>query len=227
MLNKDIIIERLLEQNQILAEQNQFLKRRIAELEEKIARLEKNSFNSSRPPSSDIINPKPAPKHGRKRKRGGQRGHKKHSRESFTPDQIDKTIIHEIPKEQIEKQNLIELDQTESTLQQVELPEKLFSVIEHRVKLYKTPTGRIVRATIPKHIRKEGLFTSDTTAFVGYCKARCHMSYSTIAEFFKDIVGLQISESFIVKCCNKKLSNALIGAYSQVLEHVRNASIGR
>ena len=225
MLNKDIIIERLLEQNQILTEQNQLLKRRIAELEEKISRLEKNSSNSSKPPSSDIINPKPAPKHGRKRKRGGQRGHKKHSRDPFTPDQIDKTIIHEIPKEQIEKQNLIELDQTESTLQQVELPEKLFSVIEHRVKLYKTPTGRIIRATIPKHIRKEGLFTSDTTAFVGYCKARCHMSYSTIAEFFKDIVGLQISESFIVKCCNKKLSNALIGAYSQVLEHVRNASI--
>ena len=59
MLNKDIIIERLMNQNQKLAEQNALLLQKVQQLEEKIARFEKNSNNSSKPPSSDIINPKP------------------------------------------------------------------------------------------------------------------------------------------------------------------------
>lgn len=225
MINKDVIITRLLEQVQLLTEQNLQLHAENQELRERIARLEKNSSNSSKPPSSDIVNPKPTLRNGRKRKRGGQRGHKKYSRKPFAPDQIDKTIVYELSKEEISKRNLIELNQTEATLQQVELPEKLFSVIEHRVKLYRTPSGRIIRATIPKHIRKEGFFTSSTTAFVGYCKARCHMSYSTIKGLFNDIIGLQISEGFLINCCNKKLSNALIPAYCQILVYVRNASI--
>ena len=232
MTNKDVIIAQLLRQNEqqtnqirLLTEQNIKLHTENQELRERIARLEKNSLNSSKPPSSDIINPKPTLKNGCKRRRGGQRGHKKHSREPFTPDQIDKTVIYELSKEEISKRNLIELNQTEATLQQVELPTKLFSVIEHRVKLYRTLSGRIIRATIPKHIRKEGFFTSSTTAFVGYCKARCHMSYSTITGLFSDIVGLQISESFLINCCNKKLSNALIPVYCQALEYIRNASI--
>ena len=198
---------------------------KIAELEEKIARLEKNSSNSSKPPSSDIINPKPPAKRGRKRKRGGQKGHKKHSREPFAPEQIDSIIVHEIDKDQVARRGLIELDETVSALQQVELPDKLFNVIEHQVKLYQTPTGRVIKATIPVHIRRQGFFTTNTTAFVGYCKARCHMSYSTIAEFFKDIVGLEISESFLVKCCNKKLSEALLPAYSEALQYVKSAAI--
>lgn len=73
MLNKDIIIERLMEQNQqqanhirLLAEQArsfenkmQLLSKENQQLRDKIARLEKNSSNSSKPPSSDITNPQP------------------------------------------------------------------------------------------------------------------------------------------------------------------------
>ena len=64
------------------------LKEHIKVLEEKIARLERNSSNSSKPPSSDIINPEPKSQNGKKKKRGGQFGHPKHSRKPFTPEQI-------------------------------------------------------------------------------------------------------------------------------------------
>ena len=58
MQDKDAIIQQLLEENI-------FLKERIKLLEEKIARLEKNSGNSSKPPSSDIVKPaKVVRKHG-------------------------------------------------------------------------------------------------------------------------------------------------------------------
>lgn len=46
------------------------LLKKIAELEQKIARLEKNSSNSSKPPSSDIVKP---PKTGATRKRRKRR----------------------------------------------------------------------------------------------------------------------------------------------------------
>jgi transposase len=225
MINKDIIIERLIEQNQLLTEQNMELQRKVQQLEEKIARLERNSSNSSKPPSSDIVNPKPPAKRGRKRKRGGQLGHKKHNHQPFTPEQIDETVIHELSAEEVRRRHLTPLEHTESAMQQVDLPEKFYAAVDHRVRLYKTPKGMIVKAKLPKAIRKEGLFTSSMTAFVGYLKARCHMSYSTIAGLFGDIIELPISQGYLVKCCNKKLSPSLIPAYSEALEYIRNAPI--
>jgi transposase len=225
MVNKDIIIERLIRQNQLLVEQNTQLQQKVQQLEEKIARLEKNSSNSSKPPSSDIVNPKPSTKNGRKRKRGGQPGHKKHSRQPFTPDQIDSTIIHELSADEISRKNLTPLDETESALQQIDMPDKFYNVIDHQVRLYKTPNGTIVKAKLPKAIRKEGLFTCQMTAFVGYLKARCHMSYSTVAGLFDDVMELNISQSYLVKCCNAKISPALIPAYSAALNYIRTAPI--
>lgn len=218
MQDKDAIIEKLIEENKQLREH-------IKLLQEKIARLERNSSNSSKPPSSDIINPNPTNKKKKKRKRGGQLGHNKHSRQPFTSEQIDKTIIHELSADEIRRKNLTPLNETESALQQIDLPDKLYNVIEHRVRLYQNPNGGIVKAKLPKAIRKEGLFTCPMTAFVGYLKARCHMSYSTIAGLFGDVIELDISQSYLVKCCNKKLSPALVPAYSQALEFIRNASI--
>ena len=130
-----------------------------------------------------------------------------------------------MPPDEILRKNLTPLNETESTLQQVDLPEKLYNVIEHRVRLYQNPNGEIVKAKLPKEIRKEGLFTSPMTAFVGYLKARCHMSYSTIAGLFGDVMKLDISQGYLVKCCNKKLSPSLIPAYSEALEYIRNAPI--
>ena len=63
-----------------------------AELADKVARLSKNSSNSSKPPSSDIVKPaKPKPTTGSARQ-GGQLGHKGINRQPFEPNQIDETI---------------------------------------------------------------------------------------------------------------------------------------
>jgi transposase len=71
------------------------LKARIVELEAIIARLQKNSRNSSKPPSSNIVKPKIAgakESNGNKRRIGGQPGHKKHDRVPFSRDQVDQFI---------------------------------------------------------------------------------------------------------------------------------------
>ena len=140
------------------AEEIKMLKEHIKLLEEKIARLERNSSNSSKPPSSDIINPKPS-SNKKKRNRGGQFGHKKHSREPFTPEQVDKTIVHKLLDDEVKRRNLTPLNETESVFQQVDLPDKFYYAIDHRVQLYVGPDGNIVKAKLPGEIRKEGFFT--------------------------------------------------------------------
>ena len=63
-----------------------------AELVDRVAKLSKNSSNSSKPPSSDIVKP-PKPKQSSgTTQQGGQPGHKGSNREPFRQDQIDKTI---------------------------------------------------------------------------------------------------------------------------------------
>lgn len=218
MQDKDAVIKQLVEENKQLREY-------IILLKERIARLEKNSSNSSKPPSSDIINPRIDLKSKRKRTPGGQNGHNKFVRESFAPEQIDKTIIHKLSTEEIRRRNLIVLDETETALQQIDLPDKLYKVIEHRVQLYQTPDGKIIKAKLPKDIRAEGLFATRMAAFTGYMKSRCHMSYSTIEAFFSDIMSIDISTGFLNKCCTRKLSEALVPAYSDALEYIRQSEI--
>jgi transposase len=218
MNDKDVIIAAQQEQIAQLLE-------RIRQLEDKIARLEKNSSNSSKPPSSDIVDPQPPRTKKKKRKIGGQKGHPKHTRRPFSADEVDRVVIHTLPGEEVRRRNLIPLDETEVALQQVDLPEQMFDVIEHHVRLYEDPNGLVVKAKLPKDVRKAGLFTPRMTALTGYLKARGHMSYSTLQAFFNDIMNLDVSQGFVTKVCTRKLSAALQPAYSEVAEFIRNAPI--
>ena len=69
------------------------LQEQIKALEIKVAKLSKNSYNSSKPPSSDdITKPKPKKKKKKgKRKIGGQPGHDRHERPLFVAEEIDKS----------------------------------------------------------------------------------------------------------------------------------------
>ena len=118
---KDWLIEKQAEEIKMLKEHIKILEQKTQLLEEKIARLEKNSSNSSKPPSSDIINPQPTNKKKKKRKIGGQKGHPKHSRPLFKASEIDKTIIHKLSAKEIKRKGLVPLPETESALQQIDL----------------------------------------------------------------------------------------------------------
>jgi transposase len=218
MQDKDAIIKQL-------AEENKQLRECIILLKEEIARLKKNSSNSSKPPSSDIINPQPTNNKKKKRKIGGQIGHPKYNRALFEADEIDRTVIHKISVEEIRRRGLIVLNKTESVLQQIDLPAKLYTVVDHHVQLYVDPNGEIVKAKLPKDIRKTGLFSVKMIAFTGYLKARGHMSYSTLQSLFNDIMDLDVSQGFLAKICTQKLSPALQPAYTEVGQFIRNAPV--
>ena len=94
-IDKDKLIEQLLDHitklKAIIAEQSEKIKR----LEEQVA---KNSKNSSKPPSSDGLSKgSPKPRSLRKKtnkKSGGQKGHKGHT--LLQKSQPDKIVKHEI-----------------------------------------------------------------------------------------------------------------------------------
>ena len=114
------------EKDQIIAElrqQVELLLKRIQQLEEEIARLKKDSNNSSKPPSSDIVKPKKTVRKvsRKKRKRGGQFGHRKFSRPAFTAEQVDEVIEYELKDK--DAVGLKPLDEW-SVMQQIKLDRK-------------------------------------------------------------------------------------------------------
>ncbi len=210
-MDKDAIIEQLRQYIKLLEE-------KIQRLEERIAQLEKNSSNSSKPPSSDIIKPfKILRQPGKNHNRGGQYGHTKFSRQPFGPHEVDEVIEYELKDK--DAVGLKPLDEW-FVIQQIELPEKMYKVIEHRARKYLDPvTGKIHIASMPDHIRKGGLFGADINAAVAFMKGGCHMSYTTIQQFFKELIRLDISRGMLCKA-TQKVSLSLQPVYEQLTQRL-------
>jgi len=111
-----------------------------------------------------------------------------------------------------------------SVTQQIKLPEKMYKVIEHRARKYIAPvTGRIHIASLPEDVRKGGLFGGDVTAMVAFMKGGCHMSYTTIQRFFKEVMRLEVSRGMLNKA-TQKVSASLEPAYQQIVERLPEES---
>jgi len=198
------------------------LHKRIAELEAQVARLKRNSSNSSKPPSSDITNPPPAGGSGsggsgglggsvKKRHIGGQKGHPKHVRPVFPPEQIDHTLAYELS----DPGNLVPLARWRR-LQQMELVDKPFRVTEHKARLYRNPaTGMVYAAPFPPEVSAAGLCGPRLSALIGYLKGGCRMSYRLIQDLLKDVMTIDLSAGQLAKVV-QKTSKALAPAYEQL-----------
>jgi transposase len=217
-MDKDSIIEKLTKQVALLLERVRQLEQENTMLKERIAQLERNSSNSSKPPSSDIIKPlKILRQSAKKHNRGGQYGHTKFSRQPFEPHEVDEVVEYELKDK--DAVGLKPLDEW-FVIQQIELPEKMYRVIEHRARKYLDPvTGKVHIAPMPDEIRKGGLFGADITAAVAFMKGSCHMSYTTIQQFFKELFELDISRGMLCKA-TQKVSDSLRPVYERLLERL-------
>ena len=74
---------------------NAKLLQRISELELQLANALKNSSNSSKSPSSDIVKPPKKQANRRKKaKRVGQKGHQRNLREPLPPERVNESIVY-------------------------------------------------------------------------------------------------------------------------------------
>jgi len=204
---------RIAELEQVVAR----LTARVEELSAQVARLSKNSSNSSKPPSSDIVKPpKPPAPGGGKRHIGGQPGHPRHQRTPFSPDQINQTIDYRPRRCPDCGARLRAAQQPPRTLQQVELPETPLVVTEHRAQAGWCPHCRRMHyARLPPEIERAGLVGPRLSALVAWLKGAGHCSFSTTARFLRDLLRLRLSCGQLAKVVGKA-GSALRPAYEEL-----------
>ena len=196
---------------------------KIEALGNKIARLSKNSSNSGKRPSSDdIVKPESSRKKkgDKKRKIGGQPGHPKHDRPLFTPDEID--IFNDLSHLScpVCEGDVFLTGGDPRTFQQVDLPEEPALKIEHRsYPVQCEKCGEIHYMPFDENIVKEGLFKARMTALVAYMKYMCHVSFSTLRKFVRDVLGVKVSRGYLSKLITK-VGLALDGPYNELLDRL-------
>jgi transposase len=198
------------------------LESEVASLKAELAAAKKNSSNSSKPPSSDIVKPPRHPKsQGKgksegKRKRGGQPGHEQHLRQPIAPEWIDKIIQLELTACP-DCGHQLDLVKTEAkTFQQIELVAKPFYVTEYQQLMYWCKHCQCYHdVRLPDAVEKSGLFGPNMTALTSYLKGCCHVSYRSLQAYFHDVVGIDISTGFLVKQV-QKTSAALKSPYVEL-----------
>jgi hypothetical protein len=198
---------------------------RIAELELQLAKALKNSSTSSKPPSSDVVNPKKkakgTPGRRKKRTRGAQPGHQQHLREPLPPDRVDEIIEHEVDDDDIKRLNLVPTGEFE-TIQHIELPETPVHVTEHRLMVYQDRDGELYIPDCPE--LKGPIFGPRLLATIAWLKSVGHCSYSTIETWMEDVLQVPVSRGYLAKLCTGTISASLAPAYNQVLEVIPHES---
>lgn len=200
------------------------LEAKLAKVEDQLAKAKKNSSNSSKPPSGDIVNPTGKQNSSdtksdaeKKRKRGGQPGHARHQRPAFRQDEIDVTWIHYYTGCPCCGGELIDSDVPDKVLQQVEIEQVPITVEEHR-----RPTQQCVAChklhcvAWPDDLKKAGLVGPRLTALIGYLKSACHMSFSAIRTYLRDVVKVTLSRGQLRKLV-AKVADSVLNPYEQLL----------
>ena len=100
------------------------LEKQVAELIDKVAKLSKNSSNSSKPPSSDIVKPPRKKKGNGSRNIGGPPRHTKHERTPFSTDEIDDFQTHTLDTCPDCGGKVKEVENAAKVVQQVEVVKK-------------------------------------------------------------------------------------------------------
>jgi transposase len=193
------------------------LRAEVASLREQLATALKNSSTSSKPPSSDIVKPNPAPPdESAKRSIGGQPGHPKHERDPFPAEQVTRFETHVLDScpgcgGAVRRNG----DKTK-VVQQVDISRPPQTIEQHsRPEFWCDHCNRGFLAVLPMHIERGGLVGAQLTALIAFMKGACHASFSTIRTFLRDVVGVTISRGQLSKILGK-VSEALAKPYEEL-----------
>jgi transposase len=183
-----------------------------------LAAAKKNSRNSSKPPSSDMVKPpKDPPKDGKKRKIGGQPDHDLHLRTPFPDDEVKFVELHCIECPDCHGP-VVPSKNPPKVLQQVDLllPSEMISVVGFRSHAcWCRKCKQVHYAPVDEATRRAGLVGPRLTCLIAYLKGACHCSYTTIAQFIRDVLGIKLSTGLLAKLICKA-SDSLDKAYQEL-----------
>lgn len=186
-----------------------------------IAKLSKNSANSSKPSSSDIVKPKSQRKAKKgKRAIGAQHGHPRHERVPWPSDATDATHDYHLATCPECDGKVIPTGGKPKVMQQVELP--VMPVVRHEHRSHPfwcAKCNKVHYMDFPDEVVREGLFKAHLTALVAYMKNVCHASYSTIWKFIRDVLHEKVSRGYLRKVV-EKVGHALDVTYQELLDRL-------
>jgi transposase len=207
--------DRIIEEQRLLIEE---LRREIEELKLALARATKDSSNSSKSPSSDIVKPPKKGTRGRaarkRRKQGGQQGHQRTLRQPLPPERVDEAFVYEITDAEVRRRNLTPTDEFE-IIQHVELLDMPIHVTEHRLRKYRRADGPTVITQVPE-LQGRPIFGPRMLAMIGWLKSRAHCSYTTIATWMADILQVPVCRGYLAKLAGGVISDSLADAYAEL-----------
>ena len=194
------------------------LRAEVASLREQLAAALKNSSTSSKPPSSDIVKPKPLPADdSAKRSIGGQPGHPKHEREPFPVEQVTHFETHVLDSCPCCGGAVRRNGDKAKVVQQVDISRPPQTIEQHtRPEFWCDHCNRGFVAALPMHIERGGLVGSQLTALIAFMKGACHASFSTTRTFLRDVVGVTICRGQLSKIIGK-VSEALAKPHEELL----------
>jgi len=195
---------------------------RFEELERKFAAATKNSSNSSKPPSSDIVKPPTKRKPIGKRKKGGQKGHKRVVRPDLAEDELDWLTQYSFDVcPDCGGPVTVDTESPVSTLQQIEIVTRPTEATEHQaLACHCAACEKTHVATIPAEVRRAGLCGPELTSIIGLLKGSCHASFSTIRKYLRDVYGLKLSRGTLAKVI-RKVSEAIAPLYEGLFEKLK------
>lgn len=212
-------------ENAVLRAENEAFKAENERLKLELAASRKNSKNSSKPPSSDIV--KPSPPGGKSKHRiGGQPGHKPHFRSPFAPEQLDETVRFE-PATLVCHcgGTLTPCPVSDQVQQQIDLRDNPLVRREYRAPAYRCSVcGAFHREKLPPHVLREGFIGNRLAAVLAFLNAKAHASYSALAAFMKDVCGESISRGQIAKAL-RRVSESLETPHAEALERLREEPV--
>lgn len=201
---------------------------KLLEMDKQIQRLSKNSTNSSKPPSSDIVKPRrddQAHTSTSKRKIGGQPGHYKHVRPLFKETDITSFSSYALDCCPQCSGVLMPRPDKNQILQQVELKEKPVDKIQHTAYAYWCPhCNKFHYAEIPPAIVKTGLFKENLCATVCFLKFVGAMSFSAIKKYCHDVLNISVTKGYLAKIIRKGM-HAIRPAYEELLKNLPDQAV--
>lgn len=209
-----------------LSERIARLEARVAEQDREIARLReqlgKNSRNSSKPPSSDPpgvppLLPKPPKSKG---KRGGQKGHPKHSRERLAADRV----VPCVPTECFHCDHPLEgQDPDPAWHQVVDLPVILREVTEYQLHQLTCPRcHRDTVATLPEGV-PQSAFGSRLHAMVALLTGRYRQSKRMVMEYLEEVHQIPMALGSVSRC-EGRISASIEAPYGEALASAQGAA---
>lgn len=191
--------------------------RKLDEVSAKLAAATKNSSNSSKPPSSDIVKPIRPRKPAGKRKKGGQKGHQRTMRPILAEDKLDWLTQHSYDQcPCCSGPVTTDMENPVSRVQQIEIGSRTETTEHQSLASHCAACDKTYICKIPPEVRKAGLCGIELSSIIGFLKGACHASLSTIRKYLIDVHDLQLSRGQLAKIIHK-VSRAIARLYENLL----------